>query len=198
MHRLVYTLTPEVFRIDTQICKARLEDLVGRPVLGYRAPSYSITRSSLWALDTLVELGFQYETSIFPVRHFARFPVAAYITPGGGHIDEFPLTTFRVAGQNLPSAGGGYLRMLPMAWTHAEIRAAQAAGQPAMLYLHPSEIDADQPRISGLSPLRRARCDYYYLARVFERLRTLLTMYQCDTVGEVLEATLGRPAQPGQ
>lgn len=210
MHRLVYTLTPDEMRADTARCKAILEDLTGTPVIGYRAPSYSITQASLWALDVLAELGFVYDSSIFPVHHdrygipdFPRWPVADYATPGGNRIHEFPLTTFRLGGTNLPSAGGGYLRMLPMPWTWQGIAAAHRAGQPAMLYLHPWEIDPGQPRIEGMSTLRTMRC-YFNLAGTFDRLSAVIERYRWAPVSRVLETTLGRgmapvrlPDQPG-
>ncbi len=203
LHRLIYTLTPDEFRADTVRCRDLLEDLVGERVIGYRAPSYSITAESLWALDVLAELGFVYDSSIFPVRHdrygipdFARWPVADHPTPGGATLHEFPLTTFQLAGHNLPSAGGGYLRMLPMAWTRQGIRAAHAAGQPAMLYIHPWEIDAGQPRIPGMKPLRNLRC-YYNLAGTFERLETIISEHRWGPVREVLGRTLGRDLTPG-
>ncbi len=202
MHRLVYTLTPEEMRADTARCKAVLEDLTGSRVIGYRAPSYSITRDSLWALDVLADLGFVYDSSIFPVHHdrygipdFPRWPIADYGTPGGARIHEFPLTTFRVGRTNLPSAGGGYLRMLPMTWTWQGIAAAHRAGQPAMLYLHPWEIDPGQPRIEGMTRLRTLRC-YYNLGGTYERLEQVLDRFRWAPVSEVLETTLGRTINP--
>jgi polysaccharide deacetylase family protein (PEP-CTERM system associated) len=198
MHRLVYDLTRDEFREDTHRCKALLEDLVGKPVVGYRAPSYSITDRNLWALDVLAELGFVYDSSIFPVHHdrygipdFPRWPVADYQTPGGQHIHEFPLTTFRMVGHNMPAAGGGYLRILPMPWTHHGIRAANRAGRPAILYIHPWEIDDGQPRVEGLPFLRHMRC-YYNLKGTFDRLDDVLSKYRWSTVAEVLGVTIGR------
>ncbi len=198
-HRLVYSLSPAEMAEDTAACRARLEDLTGGRIRGYRAPSYSINQDSLWALDILAEQGFLYDSSIFPVHHdrygipdFPRWPVADYGTPGGARIHEFPLTTFRVGGTNLPAAGGGYLRMLPTVWSHAGIAAAHGAGQPAMLYLHPWEIDAGQPRIPGMSLTRHLRC-YYNLAATYGRLDALLGRYRWGRVDAVLAETLGRP-----
>lgn len=198
LHRLVYTLTPDEFREDTARCKGLLEDLVGTPVLGYRAPSYSITARNLWALDELAALGFAYDSSIFPVHHdrygipeFSRWPVADYRTPGGATLHEFPLTTFKVGSMNMPAAGGGYLRLLPMPWTHHGIRAAHRAGHAAILYVHPWEIDDGQPRMPGLKPLRHLRC-YHNLAGTYDRLARLCREYRWGTVREVLSREIGR------
>lgn len=198
-HRLVYSLTPSEFREDTLRCRDLLEALTGTRVLGYRAPSYSITRKCLWALDVLAELGFAYDSSIFPVHHdrygipdFPRWPVANHPTPAGATLHEFPLTTFRMGGTNLPSAGGGYLRMLPMAWTRTGIQAAHRAGQPAMLYIHPWEIDAGQPRIDGMTTLRHLRC-YFNLAGTYDRLAGLVAEHRWAPVRDVLARALGTP-----
>ncbi len=191
-HRLVYDLTRSEFREDTRRCKRVLEDLVGERVRGYRAPSYSITARNLWALDVLAEEGFEYDSSIFPVHHdrygipeFSRWPVLGYRTPGGHRLHEFPLTTFQVGRLNMPAAGGGYLRILPTPWTHYGIRAANRQGQPAILYIHPWEIDDGQPRMPGLGPLRHLRC-YYNLAGTYDRLVGVLRRYKWAPVRDVL------------
>lgn len=200
LHRLVFDLTPEVFREDTLKCKRLLEDLIGAPVVGYRAPSYSITRRNLWALDVLAELGFLYDSSIFPVRHdrygipdFHRWPVADLPTPGGNRIHEFPLTTFKVGKMNMPAAGGGYLRLLPPMWTRHGIQSANRAGRPAILYIHPWEIDDGQPRVEGLGRLKSIRC-YHNLDATYDRLEDLVKRFQWGTVREVLARTLNREA----
>ncbi|MFZ3207836.1 MAG: XrtA system polysaccharide deacetylase [Geobacteraceae bacterium] len=158
-HELVYHIGPERFRADIKRSKALLEDKCGVPVKGYRAPSYSITKRSLWALDILVEEGFSYDSSIFPVLHDTygipdaeRFPHT--IQTGVGPLVEFPLTTlpFRLGWKKirLPIAGGGYLRLLPVALIRRGIEAInQQERQPAVLYFHPWEIDPDQPRIKA-------------------------------------------------
>jgi polysaccharide deacetylase family protein (PEP-CTERM system associated) len=191
-HRLIYNLTADEMREDTRRSKAVIEDLIGEPVRGYRAPSYSITARNLWALDVLAEEGFEYDSSIFPVHHdrygipdFSRWPVHGYRTPGGHRIDEFPLTTFQVGRLNLPAAGGGYLRILPSRWTHHGIRAANRQGRPAILYIHPWEIDEGQPRMPGLGALRHLRC-YYNLAGTYARLEEVLASYRWGPVREVL------------
>jgi polysaccharide deacetylase family protein (PEP-CTERM system associated) len=122
-HELVYRQTPEVFRDETRISKAMLEDNIGAPVLGYRAASYSITRASLWAIDILCDLGFRYDSSIFPIAHDVYGIPGAATRPGimkdsrGNGIVEFPLSTVKVMGRRLPCSGGGYFRLLPYAYT---------------------------------------------------------------------------------
>lgn len=198
LHRLIFNLDPEEFRQDTQRCKSLLEDLTGAPVVGYRAPSYSITRKNLWALDVLAELGFLYDSSIFPVRHdrygipdFHRWPVADLPTPSGHRIHEFPLTTFKLGKMNMPAAGGGYLRLLPPQWTRYGVQAANWAGRPAILYIHPWEIDDGQPRMEGLGRLKRIRC-YHNLDDTFRRLEGLVRRFEWGTVRDVLAVTLNR------
>ena len=152
-HQLVYLLTPRQFREDVRTAKATLEDAAGAPVVGYRAPSYSIVQSSMWALDVLVEEGFQYDASIFPIHHdrygipdARRHPHTLQCASGA--LVEMPASTVRIAGTNLPIAGGGYFRLLPYAWTRWGIRRVNDdERQPVVFYCHPWEIDPDQPRL---------------------------------------------------
>lgn len=156
-HELIFMIGPERFRADIRRSKALLEDQCGIRINGYRAPSYSITKQSLWALEILVEEGFSYDSSIFPVMHDTygipdaeRFPHK--ITTGSGTLLEFPLTTLPLSlgwkKLRLPIAGGGYLRLLPVKIIQQGIAAInERERQPAVLYFHPWEIDPDQPRI---------------------------------------------------
>ncbi len=177
-HRLVYTLTPEEFRRDTQLAKDRIEQAAGEAIRGYRAPSFSITRRSMWAPQILVELGFSYDSSIFPVRHdFYGIPEAPRrpfrLLTDSGALTEYPMTTFRIGstGPNLPVGGGGYLRLLPYWYTQMGIQRAQLDGVPVVAYLHPWEIDPEQPRIeAGLKSRIR---HYTNLTRTEERVRRL-------------------------
>jgi len=158
-HELIYNIGPERFRADIRRAKQILENIVGLPVQGYRAPSYSITTQSLWALDILIEEGFSYDSSIFPVYHDTygvpdapRFPHR--ITRQSGTICEFPLTTLPLRWGSkeyrLPIAGGGYLRLLPAALIQRGIaKINQVERQPAVLYFHPWELDPEQPRINA-------------------------------------------------
>jgi len=193
-HRLVYSLDPESFRADLRRTKSLLEDITGTPVVGYRAPSYSITEKSLWALDVLVEEGFLYDSSIFPIVHdrygipgAERFPHD--LKRAGGSIREFPLTTVAVQflGRKmaLPIAGGGYLRLFPsrlIRWGMARVNAGD--GQPAVIYFHPWEMDPAQPRIrAGL--VSRFR-HYVNLASTGDKLRSIFRSFEFDTMARVL------------
>src|SRR5262249_55165361 len=151
-HELVYELGPERFREDVKRARGAIEDASGTRVEGYRAPSFSITERSLWALETLAEEGFRFDSSIFPVRHyrygmpgFRREPVRLAL-PSGNTIVEFPLSTLAWGPLRLPVAGGGYLRLLPFALLRWGIGRLVAADRPTVLYVHNWEIDADQPR----------------------------------------------------
>jgi len=191
-HDLVYALGPERFRADLRRSRRALEQAVGAPVVGYRAPSYSVTRASLWALDVLAEEGFRFDSSIFPTRHprygipgFVREPVRL-VLPGGASLAEFPLTTLPLGPVALPLAGGAYLRFLPPALFRAGFGRLVRRGTPTILYLHPWEVDPDQPR----QPVGwRVRLNHYFgLAQVEGRLRALLERFAFAPVGEVLRS----------
>jgi polysaccharide deacetylase family protein (PEP-CTERM system associated) len=185
-HRLVYEQSPEEFYAETLRSKNLLEDITGSAVLGYRAASYSIVRESLWALDILVELGFVYDSSIFPVRH-DRYGIPnaeraphRMSTPNGKFIAEWPLATAKILGFRLPVAGGGYFRLLPYwlsRWGLASINRREL--RPFIFYLHPWEIDPGQPRVAA-SSLSRFR-HYTNLGKCEERLRRLLEEFRFDT-----------------
>jgi polysaccharide deacetylase family protein (PEP-CTERM system associated) len=181
-HRIVYEMTPQEFREDTRRAKDVLEQLSGAPVLGYRAPSFSITRESLWALDILAELGFRYDSSIFPVRHpnygvtdSSRFPYSVQ-TPAGS-IVEFPLPTLQINNMRAPLTGGAYLRILPYFYTRWGIRHINQRELKAVcVYLHPWELDADQPRMQG--PLTARLRHYMGLRGTETKLRNLLRDFE--------------------
>ncbi len=190
-HELVYRQERSVFREEAGRCKKLLEDLTGSPVLGYRAASYSITAQSLWALDDLIDLGFTYDSSIFPIRH-DRYgipgavpvpgPVAA---PSGRTIVEFPLSTAELLGQRLPCSGGGYFRIFPYALTRFLLkRVNSSAGLPFIFYLHPWEVDPEQPRVRAgwLSRFRH----YTNLDLTEGRLRALMQEFRFAPMKEVL------------
>ena len=189
-HQLIYGQAPAVFREETIRAKACLEDQAQCPVLGYRAASYSITKRSLWALDILAELGFAYDSSIFPVHHdrygipdSPRWPYR--IDTDGGSLIEFPPSTLAVGGHRLPVAGGGYFRIYPYQLTRFSLsRINRIEGQPFIFYLHPWEVDPEQPRIRAgwLSRFRH----YTNLSRCEERLRRLLGDFRFVPAGEVL------------
>lgn len=188
-HRLVYEMTPAQFREDILRSKQVLEDAGGGPVLGYRAPSYSVIEKSLWALDVLIDAGFVYDASIFPIHHdrygIPSAPRHPYrIERASGSIWEIPPSTVRCFGANLPVAGGGYFRLLPYGLFRWSLRRVNAEGLPAVFYMHPWEIDPDQPRqtVGWLTRLRH----YRNLHRTEERLTRLFSDYSFTTIREVL------------
>jgi polysaccharide deacetylase family protein (PEP-CTERM system associated) len=194
-HELVYRQTPQVFLEETRTSKAVLEDIIGAPVIGYRAASYSITAKSLWALDTLCDLGFQYDSSIFPIAH-DRYGIPGSSTrpgpilaPNGRSIVEFPLSTKGLLGRRVPVAGGGYFRLFPYwftRWALAGVNRDESI--PFVFYLHPWEIDPGQPRVPA-SRLSRFR-HYNNLHKCEPRLRALLGDFRFSTMREVLSPYL--------
>lgn len=185
-HQLIYDQSPEVFHAETLKSKSILEDIIGEPVLGYRAASYSITSKSLWALDILVEAGFKYDSSIFPVRHdrygIPGTPTVPYIltAPSGGKLIEIPLSTYNFLGYTLPVSGGGYFRLYPYYLTKFFLRSLNKTGKSFVFYLHPWEIDPDQPRVkaSWLSEFRH----YNNLDKCHNRLHKLINDFSFTTM----------------
>ena len=198
-HELVYRQKEAVFRQETQASKKILEDLTGAPVDGYRAASWSITKQSRWALDTLCELGFRYDSSIFPIHHdrygipdAPRWP-GKIGTPQGRSIPEFPPSTVEMLGQRIPVAGGGYFRLLPYGLVRSALASInRKSGRSFMFYLHPWEVDPDQPsiRTSLLSRFRH----YVNLDKTEGRLRRLIGEFRFATARTVLQ-DLGLVAQ---
>jgi polysaccharide deacetylase family protein (PEP-CTERM system associated) len=188
-HSLVQRLTPENFRMDVRDARRLLQDTVSQPVRAYRAPSFSIVRETLWALDVLAEEGFTLDSSIFPVHHdlygipdAPRFPYR-HRTPRGNSLLEFPPTTLRWMKQNIGIAGGGYLRLIPYAFTRRAIRYVNVREcQSVMVYFHPWEIDAGQPRIAA--PLRSRLRHYTNLATMERKLEFLLRDFRFTTLSE--------------
>jgi polysaccharide deacetylase family protein (PEP-CTERM system associated) len=202
-HRRVHRLTPAEFRDDLRRSKDALEQVIGGPVYGFRAPTFSVVRETGWAVDVLADCGFLYDSSVFPVRHdrygIPDAPRGPFVAAGRERaILELPLLTYRLAGLNLPVAGGGYFRLFPPAVMRAGLR--QAARMPApsvgMLYFHPWEFDPDQPRLP-LGRVARWRT-YVGVGRTTGRLRDLLRAYPfrraVDVARELraVEATLPR------
>jgi len=190
-HQMITEQSPEEFRADVRRAKALLEDLSGQPVLGYRAPTFSITERTLWAVDILAEEGYAYDSSIFPIRHdrygIPSAPRHLHIRQGrdGASLVEFPPTTVRVLGCNLPVAGGGYLRLLPVGLVVWALRSVNRRGWPAIVYFHPWELDAEQPRlpVRGLSRFRH----YVNLHRTAAKLRFVLARLPFTTAGAVVD-----------
>jgi len=193
-HELVYNLTPDAFRADIRRARQVLEDIGGQPVAGYRAPSYSITAQSMWALDVLIEEGYRYDSSIFPIRHdrygVPGSPRHAYtIDRPAGRIVEAPPSTVAIGPLTLPVAGGGYFRLLPYLWTERGLaRLNRREGKPAVFYLHPWEIDPSQPRLAA-DWLGRFR-HYRNLHATEGRLRRLLGAFRFGPMRDVLATRL--------
>jgi polysaccharide deacetylase family protein (PEP-CTERM system associated) len=191
-HHLIYTQTPEQFREDIRRAKALIEDASGTPVLGYRAPSLSITTESLWALDELLEAGYRYDSSVFPVRDSLyglpdapRFPYVIR-ERDGRELMEFPITTTQAFGRNLPLGGGGYLRVFPyryMWWGMRRVNRAER--QPSVVYVHPWEIDPEQPRLKTAG--RRGFSTHYVgLGGTERKLRRMLGDFRFAPLRDVL------------
>lgn len=181
-HRRVQRFTPAEFLDDVRKCKHALEQASGQAVVGYRAPTFSVMRETAWAIDALAEAGYRYDSSVFPVRHDRYGVPAAPRTPfvirgRDRTLLELPPATYRVLGQNLPVAGGGYFRLFPLSFLFAGVRQL-AKRDPAvgMLYFHPWEFDPEQPRLP-LKRLSRFRT-YVGVGRSTARLGRLLTRYQ--------------------
>ena len=177
MHRL----TPEEFRVDLRRSIDTLRQVAGVPVLGYRAPTFSVTRTTAWTADVLAESGLKYDSSVFPVRH-DRYGISdAPRTPfwlcgEHGRILELPPATYRRMGMNLPVAGGGYFRLFPLSLLRAGVNQLAESDAPGVLYFHPWEFDPVQPRL----PLRRLSAfrTYVGIPKSAERLGRLLTRYR--------------------
>lgn len=182
-HDLVYDLTPEAFRTDLLRSKQVLEDIVKKPVVGYRAPSFSITPRNLWALDILKESGFEYDSSVFPVSMHDRygFPGSSalpFVWPNG--LVEIPLSVCRLAGLALPVAGGGYFRLLPYAYFRRLLNRLNRHGEAVTFYMHPWELDPGQPRVQ-VPWFYRFR-HYVNLSKTELRLRRLLKDFRFTTL----------------
>jgi polysaccharide deacetylase family protein (PEP-CTERM system associated) len=188
-HEFVYRMAPGAFRTELEGAVETLQGLTGVAVLGHRAPFFSITKKSLWALDTLAELGLRYDSSIFPVHNdrygipgAPRWPYEVCNTSG---FFEFPISTWRVLGTNLPIAGGAYFRIYPYAFTRMGLRSINREGHPAVFYLHPWELDPEHPRIQVSR--RIAATHYFNLSATEGRLRRLLQDFHFAPVSEVLD-----------
>jgi polysaccharide deacetylase family protein (PEP-CTERM system associated) len=187
-HRLIYQQTPEEFRADLRRARNVLQDLTGARVTAYRAPSFSITQQSLWALDILMEEGFSFDSSIYPTHH-DRYGIAGappwphQIVRPAGTLWEFPMAIYRCLGYPLPVGGGGYFRLYPYWLTRRGLRAINAEGRPFAVYLHPWELDPEQPR---LRPGRlRAFRHYVNLRRTEQRLERLVRDFRLGTLSAV-------------
>jgi len=214
-HQLIYNQSKDEFREDIKRAKAILEDVSGDEVIGYRAPSYSITNKSQWAFEVLMEEGFKYDSSIFPIHHdFYGFPQAPrfpfrislngnnnyefqilnFELKAAGHstldtphsLLEFPLSTVRFGGVNFPISGGGYFRLFPYFLIEKGLRRInEEEEQPFIFYIHPWEIDPDQPRINSISRKSRFR-HYVNLHKTESKFKNLLSDFRFSAISNVL------------
>jgi polysaccharide deacetylase family protein (PEP-CTERM system associated) len=224
-HKLIYNQSKEEFRKDVEKAKSTLEDIIGDEVIGYRAPSYSIIDKSKWAFEVLIEGGFKYDSSIFPIRHdyygipnAPRFPFIISLNEtsnvefsmlnfeeqqhrttsapnnllthsliNSNSLIEFPISTVRILGQNLPISGGGYFRLFPYPLIKKGLKNInEKEGKPFIFYIHPWEIDSDQPRIQGLKLKSRLR-HYINLDKTENKFKRLLGDFQFSTVRDLIE-----------
>lgn len=190
-HEMITAQTPEAFREDIRKSKTILEELAGVPVLGYRAPTFSITARTTWALPILVEEGYVYDSSIFPVRH-DRYgmpganPGCHKLTTSAGELWEVPPSTVALGGMRIPVAGGGYFRLFPYPLMKRMLRRVEREGRPLVLYLHPWEIDPTQPRMNG--PILSQFRHYLNLDKTEQRLVRLLEEFEFAPIRETIPA----------
>jgi len=186
-HQLIYQQTPAVFKEDVSQAKKRVEDIVGKSVIGYRAPSWSITPKSLWAWDILEELGFVYDASVFPIKTYLyglpTSPRFSYHPQYNGrtlNLLEVPSSTVRILNKKIPFAGGFYFRALPYPLITRGIKTVNREGHPAIVYLHPREIDPGQPRLT-LSP-KENLIHYYGISGCEKKLIRVLKKFKFTSV----------------
>ena len=195
-HRLAHEQSPDEFRQDVRRAKHQLEALGGVAVRGYRAPTFSINGRNPWAFDVLAEEGYDYSSSIYPIKHdlygmpdAPRFPHRV----SGGALLEIPMTTLRLGGRNLPCSGGGYFRLLPYGIFRVGLRQVNRQDRaPGVFYIHPWEIDDGQPRVDAAPATAKFR-HYVNIARTAGRVRNLLRDFAWSRVDRVFEAELVRP-----
>ena len=193
-HKPIYKQSPKEFREDIKRTKNILEDIIGKPVFGYRAPTYSITQKTLWALEILAEEGYKYDSSIFPIKHdlygipnAPRFPfVITFQRSNVQTFFEFPLTTLRILNINIPIAGGGYFRLFPYVFIKNALKYINIKEKkPFIFYLHPWELDPNQPRINHI-PWRSRFRHYVNLHKTEKKLKKLLSDFKFNTVLKIL------------
>ena len=188
-HVRITNQTPDEFRKDVIKAKNILEDISGVEIKGYRAASYSIKESNLWALDILYETGHQYSSSIYPVKHdlygIPDSPRYKYYPRGDDGILEIPITTLRMFGKNLPAGGGGFFRLYPYAFSRWSLnRINTVDNESGMFYFHPWEIDPEQPRTEGINAKTKFR-HYLNLDKFYGRLEKLLQDFEWDRMDKV-------------
>lgn len=197
-HDLITVLTRDQFREDVKRAKAVLEDTTGMPVIGYRAPTFTITQETLWALPILLEEGYAYDSSIFPVYHDqygipGANPSPHLLSTHSGALWEVPPSTCKIGWMRIPVAGGGYFRFFPFWLLVRLMRKVEREGESLVFYLHPWEFDQDQPRMTG--PLRSRLRHYCNLGKTEERFRRLMQEFSFAPIRESLPM-IGRLYRP--
>jgi polysaccharide deacetylase family protein (PEP-CTERM system associated) len=187
-HRLLTFLQPEEFRSDLHRSLEALSRASSHQIRGFRAPSFSLTQRTLWAADILQESGIQYDSSVFPVRFHPEYGMAdaqlgPYLLREG--LTELPMTVAKVLGRRIPCCGGGYFRLYPYGVTRWLMRKCNAQGRSVIFYLHPWELDPEQPRVQGLSWSKRFR-HYNHLAKTQDRMERLLQDFSFTTAEDLL------------
>jgi polysaccharide deacetylase family protein (PEP-CTERM system associated) len=179
-------MTPESFEADLQKALSVTKTCAKQPIIGFRAPSFTITRKTLWAIDILARHGIQYDSSVFPIGFHPDYGIAEAslsIHPLGG-LTEVPMSVAEILGRKIPCSGGGYFRVLPYFVTRYLIRQCNRQGRPVIFYVHPWETDPGQPRVK-LS-LSKSFRHYFNLDKTMSRLDQLLTDFQFTPVRQVL------------
>lgn len=188
-HRLVYQMTPREFSDDAIRAKKIIEDTAGREVLGYRASGFSVTPDTSWFFDRLAEAGYRYDSSIFPARRghggFSGADYAPYrVQTAAGEVVEFPITVTKILNTPVCLFGGGYLRLAPWHMIRRGAGKVLAEGRPVMFYIHPREIDPDQPRLD-MSFVRRFK-SYVNVATTERKLDSILSSFEFMTFADCL------------
>lgn len=200
-HKRVTHQSEEAFRRSVRRTKHFLEDLVGQAVIGFRAPSFSIVPGKEWALDALLDEGYRYDSSLFPIKQHPAYGYPDgerdpfWITRPLGRIAEIPPATLRVLGTNLPAAGGAYFRLLPYSLVRSAFRSAQDRGVPGTFFVHPWEFDQERPRDVVLPRLVQLRL-FGGRERVWHRLDRLLSEFRFGPITDTL-ATMESQARVG-
>jgi len=186
-HTLLTKMTPEAFEADLEKALSVTQVCTQQRIIGFRAPSFTVTRDTMWAVDILAKNGFKYDSSIFPIGFHPDYGVAD--EPLGIHqirnsLLEFPMAVSELVGKRIPCSGGGYFRLLPYAVTRILLRGINAKGRPFVFYVHPWEIDPEQPRLP-LSFSKRLR-HYTNLNKTFSRLERLISQFEFNSIRSVL------------
>jgi polysaccharide deacetylase family protein (PEP-CTERM system associated) len=187
-HLLAKTLTPATFEKDLSASLEAIARCVPNKVLGFRAPSFSLDRTTLWVFDVLTKYGIRYDSSIFPISFHPDYGVrdgVLSIYKVTDSLMEFPMSCFKCMGMTIPCCGGGYFRLFPYSLIRFGIRKCNRENRPAVFYLHPWEIDPGQPRVTQIPRLKRFR-HYYNIGKTAKRLDRLLSDFEFGTVAEVL------------